>query len=109
MKITYITQTLTVCIEKNNYWDVLDKANLVGDNLGQGKNDFKTGGIFYGLYLAPKIKHCLSIDEYGIKKEHKMFKGFNDSKRLLDRSQYFKMKESEKISSMLPRSWKKIF
>ena len=38
-----------------------------------------------------------------------MFKGFNDSKRLLDRSQYFKKKQGEKLSAMLPRSWKKSF
>ena len=37
------------------------------------------------------------------------FKGFNDSKRLLDRSQYFNMLECKKISAMLPRSWKKSF
>ena len=37
------------------------------------------------------------------------FKGFNDSKRLLDRSQYFDMLEGKKISAMLPRSWKKSF
>ena len=37
------------------------------------------------------------------------FKGFNDSKRLLDRSQFFDMLEGEKISAMLPRSWKKSF
>ena len=51
----YYTDTDSLYIEKN-YWDVLDKANLVGDELCQGKNDYKTGGIFYGLYLAPKIK-----------------------------------------------------
>ena len=37
------------------------------------------------------------------------FKGFNDSKRLLDRSQYFDMLESKKKSAMLPKSWKKSF
>ena len=104
----YYTDTDSLYIEKK-YWDVLDKANLVGEALCQGKNDYKTGGIFYGLYLAPKIKYCSTIDEYGVIKEHKMFKGFNDSKRLLHRSQYFKMKEDEKISAMLPRSWKKFF
>ena len=104
----YYTDTDSLYIEKK-YWDVLDKANLVGDNLCQGKNDYETGGIFYSLYLASKIKYCLTIDEYGIIKEHKTFKGFNDSKRLLDRSQYFKMKEGKKISAMLPRSWKKSF
>ena len=74
----------------------MDKANLVGEQLGQGKNDYKTGGIFYGLFLAPKIKYYLTIDDYGIIQEHKTFKGYNDSKRLLDRSQYFKMKEGKK-------------
>ena len=104
----YYTDTDSLYIEKK-YWDVLDKANLVGDNLCQGKNDYKSGGIFYGLYIAPKIKYCLTIDGYGIIKEHKTFKGFNDSKRLLDRSQYFKMINGEKISAMLPKSWKKSF
>ena len=104
----YYTDCDSLYIEKK-YWDVLDKANLVGENLCQGKNDYKTGGIFYGLYFASKIKYCLTIDDYGIIKEHKTFKGFNDSKRLLDRSQYFKMKEGKKISAMLPKSWKKSF
>ena len=53
----YYTDTDSLYIEKK-YWDVLDKANLVGDNLCQGKNDYKTGGIFYGLYLASKVKFC---------------------------------------------------
>ena len=100
--------TDSLYIEKK-YWDVLDKANLVGDGLCQGKNDYKTGGIFYGLFLAAKIKYCLTIDEYGNIQEHKTFKGFNDSKRLLDRSQCFEMIEGKKISAMLPKSWKKSF
>ena len=75
---------------------MLVKANLVGEKLCQGKNDYKAGGIFYGIFLAPKIKYCLTIDDYGIIQEHKTFQGFNDSKRLLDRSQYFKKIEGEK-------------
>ena len=41
---------------ENKHWDKLDKAGLVGKNLLQGKNDYKVRGIFYGLFLAPKIK-----------------------------------------------------
>ena len=78
--------TDSLYLEKK-YWDVLDKANLVGEELCHGKNDYKIGGIFYCLLLAPKIKYCLTKDYYGIIQEHKTFKGFNDSKRLLDRSQ----------------------
>ena len=37
------------------------------------------------------------------------FKGFNDSKRSLDRSQYFIMLKGKKITAILPRSWKKSF
>ena len=95
-------------IEKK-YWDVLDKANLVGKNLCQGKNDYKTGGIIYGLFLAPKIKCCLTINELDVIEQHMTFKGFNDSKRLLDRSQCFNMLKGKKITAILPRSWKKSF
>ena len=82
-------------IEKK-YWDVLVKANLVGEGLCQGKNDYKMGGIFYGLFSVPKRNYCLTIDKYDIIQEHKVFKGFKDSKRLLDRSQCFKMIEGKK-------------
>ena len=88
---------------------MLDKANLLGKNLCQGKNDYKTGGIFYALFLAPKIKNCLTINDLGIIEQHMTFEGFNDSKRLLDRSQYFDIWEGKKTSAMLPRSWKKSF
>ena len=59
----YYGDTDSLYIEKK-YWDVLDKANLVGEGLCQGKNDYKTGGIFYGLSLASKIKYCLTIHDY---------------------------------------------
>ena len=74
----------------------MDKANLFGDGLCQSKNDYKTGGIFYSLFLAPKRKYCLTIDDYGIIQEHETFRGFNDRERLLDRSQYFKLKNGKK-------------
>ena len=87
----------------------MDKAKLVGKELCQGKNDYKTGGIFYGLFLEPKIKYVLTIDEFGVIQQHMTFKGFNDSKRLLDRSHDFDMLEGKQISAMLPRSGKKSF
>ena len=40
-------------IEKK-YWDVLDKAKLVGKISCQGKNGSESGGIFYGLFQSPK-------------------------------------------------------
>ena len=91
----YYGDTVSLYIEKKP-WDVLDRANLVGERLCQGKIDYKTGGIFYGLVLAPKIKFSLIIDDYGITEKYKTNKEFNNSKRLLDRSQYFKMIQGKK-------------
>ena len=88
---------------EKKYWYVLDKANLVGKKLSQDKNDYKTGGVFYGFVLAPKIKFCLTINGFGIIQQHMSFKAFNDSKRLLNRSQCFDKLEGIQLSAMLPR------
>ena len=104
----YYGDTDSLYIEKK-YWDVFDKANIVGEELCHVKNDYKTRGIFYGLLLAPKIKYCLTVDKFGIVQEHKTFKGVNGSNRLLDLFQYFKMIERKKVSALLAESWKKSF
>ena len=104
----YYGDTDSLYIERK-YWDVLNKANLVGKNLCKGENDYDSGGIFYGLFLVPKTKYVLTIDEFGIIQQYLTFKRFNDSKRLLDRSQYFDMLEGERISAILPKAWEKWF
>ena len=61
------------------------------------------------MLLAPEVKQCLTIHKLCIIEEHKTFKGYNDSKRLLDRSQKYKIIESKKISAMLAKIWRKSF
>ena len=104
----YYTDTDSLYIE-NKHWDKLEKAGLVGKNLLQGKNDYKDGGIFYGLFLAPKIKYCLTINEYGVIDEHKCFKGFTNVSDNLNRKEYFKMANGDKLVAKVPLSWKKSF
>ena len=41
---------------ESKHWDKLHRAGLVGKNLLQGRNDYKDGGTFYALFLAPKRK-----------------------------------------------------
>ena len=72
------------------HWDKLDKASLVGRNLFQGRIDYKDGGIFYGLFLAPKIKYCVTINKDGIIDEHTTFKGFTNVSDILDRKNILK-------------------
>ena len=94
---------------EKKYWDVLNEANLVGGNVYQDKSDYTSGGNFDGLFLSPKVKHCLSVHKYGLIQQHFTFEGFNVNKRLLDRSQNFKILESEKVTVMSTKSWKKSF
>ena len=70
---------------QNKHWDKLKKAGLVGKNLLQGKNDYKDEGNFHGLFLAPKIKYCLTLNKYGVIDEDKTFKGFTTVSDNLDR------------------------
>ena len=85
----------SLCKEKK--WNVLHKAKLPGEGLCRSENDYKSGGIFYGLFLAPKTKYVSTIDKCGTVQEHKTSKGFNDSERPLDRSQNVKTIGGKKI------------
>ena len=107
-KDVYYTDTDSLYIE-NNYWNELEKAELVGKGLLERKNDYKDGGIFYGLFLAPKIKYCPTIYKYGVIDEHKTFKGFTNASDNLDRKEYFKMADGDKLVAKVPLSWKKSF
>ena len=104
----YYTDTDSLYIE-SKHWDNLDKAGLVGSNLLQGKNEYGNGGIWYALFLAPKIKYCLIINKYGIIDEKKRFKGFKDVSDKLDRKEYFKMADGDNLIAKVPLSWKKSF
>ena len=100
----YYTDTDSIYIE-NKHWDKLNKAGLVGKNLIQGKNDYKDGGIFYALFLAPKMKYCLTTNKYCVIDEHKTFIRFSDVSDNLDRKQYFKMGDGDNLIGKVPLSW----
>ena len=104
----YYTGTDSLYIE-NKHWDKLEKAGLVGKELLQGTNDYKDGGIFYGHFLASKMKYCLIINKYGVISEKKTFKGFKDVSDNLDRKEYFKMADDDILVAKVPLSWKKSF
>ena len=105
----YHTDTACLYIE-TKHWNKLDNAGLIGENLLQGKNDYKGWRIFDGLFPAPKINYCLTINKYGIIDEHKSFKGFtNDSPTNLDRKEYFEIYNGNNFYAKVPLSWKKSF
>ena len=104
----YYTDSDSLYIE-NKHWEKIDKAGLVGKSLLEGKIDYKDGCIFYALFLAPKIKYCLTTKNYGVIDEHKTFKGFPNVADLFDGKENFKMIEGDKLIAKVPLSWKMSF
>ena len=104
----YYTDTDSLYVE-SKHWDELNNAGFVGKSLLQGKNDYKDGGIFYALFLAPKIKYCLIIIKYGIIHEKKCFKGYTNVSDNLERKEDFKMSDGDNLIAIVPLSWKKKF
>ena len=105
----YYTDTNSLYIE-SKHWENLDRAGLVGKILLQGKKDYgPDAGIWYALFLARKIKYCLTITKFGIIDEKKSFKGFTNVSDNLNRKEYFKMADGDKLVAKVPLSWKKSF
>ena len=73
-QITCFTKILIVCISRNKHWNTLNSVGYVGSNLLQAKNDYDDGDIFFGLFLAPKTKYCLTINEFGVMRNIKLLK-----------------------------------
>ena len=61
------------------------------------------------MFLAPKKKYCLTINEYGVIDEHKTFKGFTIVSDNLNRKEHFKMASGDNLVAEVPLSWKKSF
>ena len=105
IQMTYFTQ-IRLYVE-NKHWNQFDNAGLVRKNLLQGENDYGNEEFFYGLFLAPKVKRCLTIDKYGVIDQHRTFNGFTNVSDILDRQEFFKMYDGHKLITKVPSSWKK--
>ena len=102
----FYTDTDTL-FSQTKLWDVFDTSVLIGESLFPGRNDYKNGGFFHALFLAPKMKYFFRIDEKGIIDDIKTLRGFTDSHRLLNKIQCLQMLKSRDFYDKLPSSWKK--
>ena len=77
------------------YWketlEEINKAGLIRENFFQGKNNYKGGGSFYGLFLSTWKKICWNIFKYDFIEEHGIFKVFASVSETLDRKDSFKV------------------
>ena len=106
--VIYYTDTDSGYIHKK-YWNKLDEKGYVGKSLGLGKNDYGNSGIFYAWFLAPKIKYCLVIDDFGIISAKRTFKGHSEEHRLIKLDKYISLSERKTVSGRFSIDWTKTF
>ena len=91
------------------YWNKLDEKGYVGKELGEGKNDYGDSGIFYAWFLAPKIKYCLVIDDFGIISAKSTFEGYSEEHRMIKLDEYISLSEGKTVSGRFSIDWTKTF
>jgi hypothetical protein len=99
------SDTDSIYIKKSLY-EKLDALGCVGGDLCKGKNDYGSGGIVYGLYLAPKVKYNIVLND-GVLSEKKTFKGLN--KTSLKSKDFFTLACGGKVTTKVPTPWKRDF
>ena len=104
----YYTDTDSLYIHKK-YWSTLVEKGCVGKSLGLGKNDYGDSGIFYAWFLAPKIKYCLVIDDFGIISAKRTFKAYSEEHRLIKLNEYISLSEGKTVSGRFSIDWTKTF
>ena len=91
------------------HWSTLVDKGFVGKSLGLGKNDYGNSGIFYAGFLAPKIKYCSVIDDFGIISAKRTFKGYSEEHRMIKLDEYISFSEGKTVSSRFSIDWTKTF
>ena len=103
----YYSDTDSVYIHKNDY-NILDENGLIGKNLWQSKNDYgDSAGIVYGLFLAPKVKYCIVIDENGVLSQKTTFKGFNQIINDITFKDFLDLEKGLTIENRSKLKWKR--
>ena len=91
------------------HWSTLVDKGFVGKSLGLGKNDYGNSGIFYVWFLAPKIKDCLVIDDFGVISAKRFFKGYSEEHRMIKLDEYITLSEGKTVSGRFSIDWTKTF
>ena len=74
-----------------------------------GKNDYGDSCIFYPSFLAPKIKYCLVIDDFGVISAERTFKGYSEEHRTIKLYEYISLSERKTVLCRFSIHWTKLF
>ena len=93
----YYTDTNSLYVHKK-YWSDLVDNGFVGKTLCLGKNNYIYSDIWYGWFIAPKIKYCLVADDFGVVSPKRTFKGYSEEHRLIKLNEFLSLSERNCLS-----------
>ena len=103
----YYGDTDSIYIHKNDY-NLLIEKRLIGKDLCQSRNDYGgNAGIVYGLFLAPKVKYCIIIDENGVLSQKTTFKGFNQNINKITFKDFLDLERRLTLKNRSKLKWKR--
>ena len=103
----YYGDTDSVYIHKKDY-SMLTEKGLIGKDLFQSKNDYgENVGIVYGLFLTPKVKYCIVIDENVILSQKTAFKGFNQNNNNKTFEDFLDLEQGKTLKNISKLKWKR--
>ena len=107
-KSIYYSDTDSLYSHKT-YWSSLFDNRFVGITLGVNREDYRISGIIYAWFLAPKIKYCLVIDDFGLISGKRTFKGCSEEDRMIKFDKYISLSEGKTVSGKVSVDWTKTF
>ena len=90
---------------QKKHWSTLVDKGFVGKSLGLGKNDYGNSGIFYAWFIAPKIKYCLVIDDFGNISAKRTFKVYSEEHRMIKLDEYISLSEGKIVWGRYSIDW----
>ena len=87
---------------------IISKKGLVGKDLFQSKNDYGwNAGVVYGLFVAPKVKYCIIINDYGILSQKTTFKGLNQNINNITFKDFPDLEQGKTTKNISKLKWKR--
>ena len=105
-KNVYYTDTDSLYIHKK-YWSSLAENGFVGISLGLNETEYGNSGTFYAWFLAPKIKYCLVIDNFGVILAKRTFEGFSEEQRNIKLNEIISFSERKTVAGRFLINWTK--
>ena len=87
---------------------MLIEKGLVCKDLFQSKNDYgENAGLVYGLFLPPKYRYCIVIDENGILSQQTTSKGFNRNINNISSKDFLDLERGKTLKNISKLKWKR--